>query len=236
MSSKPPSTLLLIFFLAVSVFGLLITPTLLLGTNLGRDNLPYRRVIIGSVFAALCSLGIAAAFFPKSCEGIISYGKNDGFAKHSGRVKSAPMVTLEGHHPRCSKFSPHRVAMRKYQVCAACVGLVLGAVVALIGTAAYFFVGLAFDDISFIAIVLGEIGVSLGLAQFKFGGLSKLLINALFVLASFVILVEVDLVSESLYADLYVFGVIVFWLSTRILLSQWNNSRICRKCGHCELD
>jgi hypothetical protein len=82
-------------------------------------------------------------------------------------------------------------------------------------------------------LVLGEILMLLGLAQIKFAGYVKALINVIFVVGSFVALVEVDLLGGSLLVDLYVLGLIVFMLWFRIMLSGWNNGRICHKCQFC---
>ena len=73
----------------------------------------------------------------------------------------------------------------------------------------------------------------LGLAQIKVGGYIKMAVNALFVVGSFISLVAADLAGQSLLVDAYVLGLIVFMLWLRILLSEWNNKRICVACGRC---
>jgi hypothetical protein len=73
----------------------------------------------------------------------------------------------------------------------------------------------------------------LGLAQIKFAGYVKLFINVIFVVGSFVTLVETDLLGGSILVDFYVLGLIVFVLWFRLLLSEWNNGRICQTCQLC---
>jgi hypothetical protein len=51
-----------------------------------------------------------------------------------------------------------------------------------------------------------------------------------FVLGAFMVLVGIDAVVESLFADLLLLAFIVFWIFTRILLSQWDHWRICGNC------
>jgi hypothetical protein len=58
-------------------------------------------------------------------------------------------------------------------------------------------------------------------------------VNALFVVGSCISLVAADLAGQSLLVDAYVLGLIVFMLWFRILLSEWNNRRICVACGRC---
>jgi hypothetical protein len=72
-----------------------------------------------------------------------------------------------------------------------------------------------------------------GLAQIKMRGYIKMVMNALFVVGSWISLVGVDLIGESLQIDAYVLGLIVFMLWFRILLSEWNNKRICLACRCC---
>ncbi len=79
----------------------------------------------------------------------------------------------------------------------------------------------------------GRFVMLLGLAQIKFAGYVKVILNVVFVVGSFVTLVEADVLGKSLLADLYVLGLIGFLLWLRILLSEWNNRRTCQTCQSC---
>jgi hypothetical protein len=103
----------------------------------------------------------------------------------------------------------------------------------MIGTAFYFFVGLDLAWSSVWLVALGEILMLLGLAQIKFAGYVKVTVNMVFVVGSFVTLVETDMLGKSLLLDLYVLGLIGFLLWLRILLSEWNNRRTCQMCQSC---
>jgi hypothetical protein len=72
-----------------------------------------------------------------------------------------------------------------------------------------------------------------GLAQIRLGGYVKMAMNFLFVIGSCVSLIAVDVVGQNLLIDAYMLGLIVYMLWVRILLSEWNNKRICLDCGHC---
>ncbi len=80
---------------------------------------------------------------------------------------------------------------------------------------------------------LGEALMLVGLAQIKMRGYVKMAVNALFVVGSGISLVAADLAAQSLLVDVYVLGLIVFMLSFRILLSEWNNKKTCVVCGRC---
>jgi hypothetical protein len=123
--------------------------------------------------------------------------------------------------------------VRGRAICAACSGLLIGAVIALIGAASHFFFDLNLAWGSVWLLALGEIWMLLGLAQIKFAGYAKVIVNVVFVVGSFVTLVEADGVGQNVLVDLYAIGLIAFILWLRILLSEWNNRRICQTCRSC---
>ena len=79
----------------------------------------------------------------------------------------------------------------------------------------------------------GEVMMLVGLAQIKLRGYIKMVVNALFVVGSCISLVVADLAAQSLLVDAYVLGLITLILWIRILLSEWNNKRVCLSCGRC---
>jgi hypothetical protein len=115
-------------------------------------------------------------------------------------------------------------------MCAACTGLFLGAVIGVLGAVVYFFIGLDVEQFSFPLVGVGVGLVAMGFAQFKFRSLIRLFLNALFVLGAFCILIGLDAFTRNLLVDFYVISLIILWILTRILLSEWDHSRICRSC------
>jgi hypothetical protein len=137
-----------------------------------------------------------------------------------------------GHHPNCEKFSNNLITIRGSILCAACTGLLAGAVTAIVGVCLFSF-GF-FREIGTVWFLsVGEAFMLLGLAQIKMAGYVKVAVNALFVIGSFISLAAVELIGKSWLVDAYFLGLIVFMLWFRILLSEWNNERICRECGRC---
>ena len=121
-------------------------------------------------------------------------------------------------------------------LCAACTGLLLGALIALIGTAFLFFGGWPIGEVGLPAVLIGVIGTVLGFFQLKFRGFIRLVLNVFFVLGAFLILVGIDELTGSLFVDLFLVAFIVFWILTRIQLSQWDHWRICHDCkSPCEV-
>jgi hypothetical protein len=151
---------------------------------------------------------------------------------NSSKAHSAE-VEFKGHHPGCEEFSANRITIGRWVFCAACSGLLAGAVVAMVGVVLFSLHIFDFGSGSLGVLLCGEGLMLAGLAQTKLSGYIKLTANALFVVGSFFSLVAADLVGQSLMVDAYVLGLIVFLLWFRILLSEWNNKRTCLKCGHC---
>jgi hypothetical protein len=216
----------LMFLTLVSVVGLLFIPMLVLQPNLIHVQVSIRNGLVGTLYLVICVLGISAVFYPSKCKSL--FGK----AQNPMTQARKPSLQIRGHHPDCQNFSANRIKVGGQVICAACSGLFIGAVSVFIGTVLYFFVGLEIVG-SIWLLLLGEICILLGLAQIKFTGYVKMFFNLIFVVGSFVTLVETDLLGGSILVDLYVLGLIVFMLWFRILLSEWNNGRICQTCPLC---
>ena len=101
---------------------------------------------------------------------------------------------------------------------------------ALTGTVFYFFNGWSIDTLSFQLVLFGIAGITLGFFQLKFKGFIRLGLNMLFVLGAFFVLVGIDALVQSVLADFFLIVLIVFWLLTRIQLSQWDHFKICLNC------
>lgn len=225
----------LTFLIGLSLFGLLLVTILAFNPPIVQESLPLRKPTIGSLFGLLCILGILAAFFPKHCsmmfEGKSKRLDEENFPSH------VTLHTLQGHHPQCQGFSAHVFEVKNKVLCIACTGLFLGGLSALAGTILYFFGDLRFETNSPLVVCGGVLGVGFGLFQFKVKKrYVRLFLNASFVLGAFLVLVGIDELVKSLFVDLFLVSLSVFWLFTRILLSQWDHWRTCNTCESvCEI-
>jgi hypothetical protein len=145
-------------------------------------------------------------------------------------VPDGAVTVLRGHHPTCGKYSAHIFRIGDRIFCAACVGLLIGGMLALAGTVVYFFCECFISTYYVLIVLLGVVGVIFGLFQFKVKGLFRLIANIGFVLGALLILIGIDIVVHNLFFDLFVVCLIVFWLSTRIVLSQWDHEVTCSNC------
>jgi hypothetical protein len=216
-------------FLVLSLVGLAIVPLLVIQPNLNQIQFTGQRNLIGALFSAICVSGVVAVFYPRKCRGVFQHAPNptakaETFSNH---------LRIEGHHPNCLTFSKNRIKIGGKNFCAACSGLLVGTIVALLGAIFYFFGSFNMVPGSIWLVVMGEIGLGLGLIQIKVAGSVKAFLNAVFVVGSFATLATVDEIGKSLFLDLYILGLILYLLWFRISLSEWNNTRTCRNCQRC---
>jgi hypothetical protein len=149
-------------------------------------------------------------------------------------------VAFRGHHPDCGSFGAHVIRVGQRVFCAGCVGLILGAILSLFGVALHFFINMPFELNYFLAFWIGFVGVFCGLLQYHLFNWGKssvhLAVNSYFVFGVFLFLVGIDGIIQNTIVDFYLIVLSLFWLYTRILLSQLDHRKICNSCheGKCE--
>ena len=233
--SKTSFNLFLKFTVVVSIFGIVSIPMLLSQSEKYQIDFSFTKPLIGALYAGICIMGISAIFYPKKCEKTFMFKKHSELQLLGDQAVLTDKMRFRGHHPDCDGFSANRITVQKFTLCSACTGLLFGALLALSGTLLYFFAGFVPIIADPRTLLVGYAGMLLGLVQFIFRGYMKVIVNALFVVGSSVTLITADSLGKSLLIDLYVVGIIVFFLLTRILISEWRNKRICARCEGCEL-
>jgi len=235
----------MLLLMGLSFIGLLLVGILISYPPVIKENFPWRKPVIGSIFASICVLGILAAFFPSRCLNVFNFKKEEkrrrSSVKESSNSRQGKFVfqkgslAMQGHHPNCGNFSTHVFRINKRTLCTSCTGLLLGALLSLLGTSLYFSDNWHIGQGSLLLVRVGISGIVFGLLQFHLfknrPNFLRFFFNVFFVLGSFFILIGVDTIIHSVTADLILVVLIVFWLLTRILLSKWDHERICRACG-----
>ena len=195
------------------------------------ENIPWRKTLIGSIFNTICILGSLAVFSPTQCTKILKSKNKNNNSKLDMLVFHSKSSSMQGHHPSCGNYTAHTFRVKGRTFCAACVGLLLGGLLALSGSLLYFFFNWHFTEYSSLVVLVGILGVCFGLLQHKFRSLTRLTLNTAFALGTFLILIGIDEMVHSLTVDLFVVCLILFWLFTRISLSQWDHENICSDCN-----
>jgi hypothetical protein len=220
----------LLFSVGASLFGLLTISMLALYPPTNPPVFSLRKPIVGLVFGIICVSGILAAVYPTKCLGAFEHQKISGPAMSTNSDRSAQLGNaVKGHHFDCERYSAHTIKIKEQTLCAACTGLSLGAMLALVGGIPYFLVGWQIQQSSLI-VASGQLGVLLGFIQFKFAGLMRLALNAVFVLGAYFMLIGIDMLARNVFIDFYLILLIMLWIWTRILLSRWDHVNTCRTC------
>jgi hypothetical protein len=223
-SRNQPSLRFLVIF---SVVALCCTILIIIYPPTAGTEVYLQKLLIGTIFATICVGGGVASLFPEKC---VSTSEAHAFEPDSS-PRNKRHLTIRGHHPDCGRFSTHTVQLGGTVHCAACTGLFAGTLIALTGTALYFFLGFNPEAVSLPLIVFGLASIVIGLLQYNLRSWLRVSANVLFVLGGSFVMIGADEYVHSLSVDLFVLGAILLWIFTRIAVSQWDHSRICRSCG-----
>lgn len=215
-----------IFLIAVSFFGLFFLMIMYLWAPQRNLYYPFQKTAILSIFIVICLLGVLAAIRPSTCKTVMQ------FQKDSEKTTRNNNIQFEGHHPDCGKFSSHTLNINGKKYCPGCLGLSIGAFIAIIGTVIYYFHGFtsSYEEIIFwIGLCMVFLALFL-IVIFNLEKKLKFLLNMVLVVGSFLILVGVDSVKANLLIEVYFLILIMFWILTRMIVSETSHERICRDC------
>jgi len=228
MKAHAEPNLILRFMLVCSLFGWCTVLLMMIFPPAKTQDVFWRKPVVGSFLLLISAGGSMVAVSPRTCSAAHRTRMVETSKRSDVKTDS---VSSEGHHPNCGRFSNHTIWFRGNSYCAACTGLLIGGVMAMSVTVLYFFLGLNLQAIGFPAVLLGQFGPALGFVQFKFKSWIRLSANALFVLGSCLILIGIDEVVHNVFVDVYLTGLILVWILTRVMISQWDHHRICLACG-----
>jgi hypothetical protein len=234
MLPKAPDRFSMVIF-GISLLGLILLATLTFGVPATLVVLSQQRLLTGSVFVAICILGMVAALYPSRCSGVLRFGKDKGEHPHVKGVGTARSgAGFTGHHPACSGFSSHVFRIGDKVLCAGCTGLVAGAVASIAGSIPYLLLGFDVGGAGAPIFWGGFIGVACGLLPHSLIDLRRasvrLSLNFVFVFGAFLLLVGVSDITGNATVVLFLLALIVYWIYARIMLSRQEHRRICANC------
>ena len=211
--------------LAISILGLLMVALML--SRPGTTPTPSRNLAVWAIFSTLCILGATATLFPRTC----SHSTRPPEDLEPSRYTTISGIRLiHGHHATCESFSGHELELGEKTYCAACTGLLIGAIAALAVATLGLVCGITLPPIT------GYLGLALVLLGLIYNPLLNIttpilrtLINALLVPGFSLILVAADGHGNP-GLSLLVIALSVYWMYTRIQLSSLNHEEICDDC------
>ncbi len=219
----------LAFVLVVSTLALVISASLL------RNPVPFvaapgeRRALVAFAYDIVCIAGILAALFPVACSRALNVGGTFAEAPEGLGIRATEFLGIRivhGHHPPGLEVSKHELFLGKRSYCAACYGLLTGAVLSLATTSAFAASGWSGWTGSWTAHLLyygGVAAVVTGLfpaLMLRVGAKARFVLAVMFVVGTGLMLLATDLLTADLMADLFVVLLVVFWLLSRISLSH----------------
>ncbi len=220
--------------LSTSLFGLCILSISTFKASVSIISIPLQRHMISSIFGAICVLGFIAGTFPRKCSGLARFRNKEHGSDKSKQTRTGGTIEFIGHHPNCGKFFAHIIRLGNSTYCAGCTGLRLGAIISIIGSILYPFYGFDLKTINVVIFWFGFAGVAIGFIHSLYdlnSGRVRLILNFTFVLGAFLLLIGVSEISNNVILEFYLLILIIYWIMTRIIISNEKHRRICNSCG-----
>lgn len=222
-------------FYLISFLSLAVLATLAITSP--HESIGVQKELISAAFSAICILGIVAGISPSRCNRLVGHFPTKETASNDQRAHpEKPDHSFRGHHPDCGNFSSHIIQIGGRTYCAGCTGLVIGATIALIGTVIYAFLqSLSVQSVT-VAFWSGLAGVTLGLLQYNLftkRASIHFILNVVFVVGAFFLLVGVTEMNGSLSVSAYFLLVVLFLINVRSTLSRLEHRK---KCITCDVD
>ena len=234
--SKYSFNVLPILYLSISFCGLCLLAVLTLFVQLSVASFPLQKPLVVTIFVIICFLGILAGISPTRCSNIFDVKgfKNDSPYSSNSIGKGETKFDIVGHHPTCGKFTNHVISFANRTYCAGCTGLIAGAVTSILGSFLYFFVSPIDITICIQFFWLGFVLVLLAIFQHNLYILGKssihLFLNIIFPVGALFLVIGVNEITDNFFLDFFLFALIIYWISTRIILSKVEHRKICKDC------
>lgn len=226
--SGDKNQILTFFLVSTSIFSLILTTYLLINDS-NFTEIVFHNIIVGLTFSIVCFIGGIAAIYPSKCGKILSSknSKKKNFV-HSKKVNN------RAHHYLCQEYHAHTFKIGDEHFCATCLGFLIGAIFGIIGSIGYFSGFFQIDNILFL-IPAGFIGVFFGLFQSLLpklhGAISRFFAGISLVLGAYILLINIDRSGGGTFVDLFFIVISIFWILTKINLSQKEHREICLNCS-----
>lgn len=231
-TSRASINLLSLSYISLSLVNLFILAVSTFTFKTTTLNFNLQKQLTGSIFAIICILGIIVGVYPTRCSRIPHFRKK--FDRKELTDQETTTIRFVGHHPKCGNFSTHILLLRGKTYCAGCTGLVLGAIIALLAILSYSLLDFHVGEYGVFVFWVGFIAVVCGLLQYRIRDGNKgqihFFLNLTFVLGAFLLLVGIHEITRNFILEVYLLAMIVYWIITRVMISQLEHRKICAAC------
>jgi hypothetical protein len=186
----------------------------------------FERMVIALLFIFICIIGILFAFFP---------GWHNRKKRHKNNNKNnKTLKKRKGHHPNCEGFSNHVIKIKNKTYCAGCIGLAIGSLISVFLMILYLMIIKVNSEILYFFTPIGlliifftylEILIQKSLVFFH------IFFNILLVISFFLITISIFEKTGSIFFGMISILLSFLFLDTRILLSSYKHSLICKNCN-----
>jgi hypothetical protein len=177
------------------------------------------------IFVALCALGAVATLFPRKCSPEI---RVTGDLHPSRYTDVLGIRVIHGHHSDCGDLSNHEIRLGGKRICAGCLGLLAGSLIAITITVAQAIQSIPVSPQSgYLGLAFVAAGLSYSVVLPGSPPVLRTVLNALLVTGfALVYLVLTNVRGLGLMG----ISLSIFWMYTRIRLSRWSHERLCAGC------
>jgi hypothetical protein len=221
-----------VYYLVLSSIGAaFILATSWLGFHEAPAISTEERMILGGAFIAGAIFGTSFALRPGWTKTLLKRSVHGFKDERAGRSKRR----IRGHHPDCEHFESHTFKRGDRLSCAGCFGLATGSTVAILLMIIY--LGFPVELLPFTWYVLLLSGFLMVIGSFieivipTRVALVHVVSNILLVVGFFFVVVASIQLTSNLFFGLLGIMISFLWLDTRIQLSTWRHSIICKECS-----
>lgn len=215
------------------IFSIISASLILILTFFGSSNenllVLTDKLIIGLFFIFSCLIGISLAIYPGWIKRKIKTK-----SQNTTKNKQKNVRKREGHHPDCSKFKGHTLKTKNKVYCAGCLGLAIGCIISIVIVIIYVLITLNYSsDIFQYLILIGFIIIGFVFIEILINNRNifiHILSNSLLVISFLIILISITELTKSISYGIICIVLSILWMDTRIQLSKWHHSTICKKC------
>jgi len=186
---------------------------------------PRTSLATWALFTVIALLGAVATILPHRCTPTLRIPTDLPPTRSTNIIG---LTVVHGHHADCGHFDGHELILGDKRVCAGCLGLLAGAIAAILIATAHFIYGAQIPKVTgYIGLALVALGLGHKVLQLRVPPSLGVLINALLVASYALILVVVN--GERGF-NLMALTIAVYWTYTRIRLSTWSHDQTCDNC------
>jgi len=191
----------------------------------------YDKLFVGGIFIASCLFGISLAIHPGWLKRFTKQEKQNPNEKQTQKTARR----RKGHHPDCDQFQNHILKINNKTLCSGCLGLSIGSIISIFLTIIYIIFRNELSSTAFhFFIIFGLFIIGLVYTEIilpKKHTIVHVVSNIFLMISFFIVIISIfEITGSKIYGAISIL-LSFLWLDTRIQLSNWRHTLICKNCG-----